>query len=140
MIKEITSAPDNVVAFEYLGKITREDYDILNPMLERHKNRFGKILLYVEMIDTEWPTITAMWEDLKTDIRFFTDVEKVAFVTDKKWLEKATEFSAFFAPMEYKSFEAGSRQEAFNWLQLPKQKQVSIPQFPARLPHCHCGE
>lgn len=118
VIKEISKAPENVAAFRFSGKLTVDDYEVLNPILKRHKAKYGEIRLYIEMIDFEWATISAMWEDLKTDLRFMTDVSRIAFVTDKKWLKKSVEMVAFFSPIhKYKIYEPGHRDEAFEWLE-----------------------
>ncbi len=118
VIKEINRAPENVAAFRFSGKVTTKDYEVLNPILKRHKTKYGDIRLYIEMIDFEWDTIKAMWEDLKTDLRFMTDISKIAFVTDKEWLKKSIQLVAFFSPInKYKIFESGHRDEAFEWLE-----------------------
>lgn len=128
MIKELKNAPENVAAFKCTGKLTPDDYKIVNSVMEEHKRKYGKIRLFMEVTNLGWPSVEAIWEDLKTDLRFFTDVSKVAMITDKKWIDRSTRFGVFFTPIHYRSFEPGQHEKAYEWLnvRMPESK-VWIP-------------
>ena len=70
------------------GKLTREDYKSFIPKVEELILKFGKIRVVFKMHDFHGWNAGALWEDIKFDVRHFSDIEALALVGDKKW-EKA---------------------------------------------------
>lgn len=66
-------------------KLKKEDYQHFMPMVERLIQQQGKLRVLVQMRDFRGWTLGALWEDIKFDLKHFGDIERVAFVGDRKW-------------------------------------------------------
>jgi hypothetical protein len=116
MFTLINGIPKDILGIVISGKTTKEDYDQLNPLLEKHKMEHGTIKFFVEIDELNY-TAKAMWADFKTGLHYWRDIKSVAIVTDKEWLEKSIEaFGAIIPGMKTKGFELDERQEALQWL------------------------
>jgi hypothetical protein len=120
MFTLVNGLPPEILGVVISGKTTEADYDQLNPMLERHKMEHGELKLFIEIDELNY-TAKALWEDLKTDLHYWNDMNAVAIVTDKEWLEKTAEaFGAILPNMKVKGFELSERQKAIDWLKSQK--------------------
>jgi hypothetical protein len=116
MFTVINGFPENILGIMIFGKTTKVDYDMLNPLLEKHKTMHGTIKFFVEIDELNY-TAKAMWEDFKVGLHYWRDIKTVAIVTDKEWLEKSIEaFSLIIPEMKTKGFELSERQKALEWL------------------------
>ncbi|MCB0464318.1 MAG: STAS/SEC14 domain-containing protein [Aequorivita sp.] len=116
MFTNINGLPEDILGIVISGKTTKEDYDQLNPLLEKQKMMHGTIKFFVEIDELNY-TAKAMWEDFKMGLHYWNDIKTVAIVTDKEWLEKSIEAFALIIPgMKVKGFELDKRQEALEWL------------------------
>ncbi|AFL81363.1 Protein of unknown function (DUF3478) [Aequorivita sublithincola DSM 14238] len=121
MFTVVNGLPEDILGILISGKTTKEDYDQLNPLLEKHKMEHGTIKFYVEIDELQY-TAKAMWEDFKDGLHYWRDIKFVALVTDKGWLEKTMEvFGAIIPGMKVKGFDLNERQEALNWLKTQKE-------------------
>lgn len=116
MFTIINGIPEDILGVVISGKTTEQDYDQFNPLLEKHKTIHGNIKLFMEIDDLDY-TAKAVWEELKADLHYWSDVKYVAVVTDKKFLEKSIESFGMVLPgMKIKGFELTERQNALDWL------------------------
>src|SRR5579863_8238691 len=74
-----------VLAVRVSGKLTKEDYERFVPEFERLVKEHGKIRVLFEMTDFHGWEAGALWQDIKFDVKHFTDIERLAMVGDKKW-------------------------------------------------------
>lgn len=117
MTIHLTKIPSyNLLEVEVTGKLTQEDYHIFLPEVEDLITRFGKLRILFEMNDFHGWTAGALWEDIKFDARHFNDIERLAFVGDKKWQEGMAAFCRPFTTAEVKYFSEDQRDEALGWL------------------------
>jgi hypothetical protein len=71
------------------GEVSAEDYDTLLPKLDEAIAAHGKINLLVVLEDMEgFDGIEAAKDDFHFGTHQYRQVEKAAFVSDKKWLER----------------------------------------------------
>ncbi|GAB2771027.1 hypothetical protein GCM10027275_12180 [Rhabdobacter roseus] len=116
MFSKIQTTPENVLGVLVTGKITKADYDYLNPLLEAHKQKYGDLRLYVELHDFQWPDAPALWEDLKMTIKYLGPTTKLAITTETDWIEKIAEGAGAVIPgMEVKAFHLPEREQALVW-------------------------
>jgi hypothetical protein len=116
MFTLVNGLPEDILGIVVSGKTTEEDYDKLNPLLEKHKAMHGSIKLFVEIDELNY-TAKALWEDFKTGLHYWGDIKMAAIVTDKKWLEKSLETFGLIIPgIKTKGFELQERQKALDWL------------------------
>jgi len=98
------------------GKLTKEDYLLFVPRLEKDIQEIGKIRLLFQMQDFHGWKMAALWEDLKFDMKHFSDIERLAMVGDKKWEKGMSVFCKPFTTAKIRFFEAEEVDQAINWL------------------------
>lgn len=109
-------ADQNTVYTIAEGKLNDEDYQRVIPLLEEKISIYGKIRWYFEMRDFQGWTFSALWEDLKFDIKNRNNIERIAMVGDKKWEKQLTQFMKPFTDADVKFFETEEREEAKHWI------------------------
>lgn len=116
----------NIIAFKLKGKLTKEIMqDILKSAVAELEtpNHFS---FYLEIESIEGMDFSVITEDLKFCFKhlgeYLKKLDKIAFVTDKKWLR-------FFATLEYsfipwvdlKAFPLNEKKVAIDWINIPKE-------------------
>ena len=109
-------AEDNLLEVELTGKLTKELYQELEPVVEDQIKAAGKLRLLVVMRDFAGWTCGALWEDTKFDIRHWRDFEKLALVGDKKWEQGMAMFCKPFTSANIKYFDIADIDEARAWI------------------------
>jgi len=108
---------DNVLWVKVSGKLSREEYADLVPSWEQMIARYGKLRLLFQM-DPDfagWEP-TAAWEDMKFSLQHRNELERVAFVGDKKWEAWVAKLGALLAHAEVRYFGSEQVDEAARWL------------------------
>ena len=86
MIEILPQSTESCIGFRISGKLTAEDYDVLVPKLDQAIAASGKINILVVMGDFEgWGGLDAAKADFNLGAQQYRQVEKAAFVGDKKW-------------------------------------------------------
>lgn len=116
MIEIIEPTEGNVVSTRATGKLTKEDYNKILPVLEGKEDRYEKISWYFEMENFEGWDLQAAWKDLKFDIKYANKLEKVAMVGAKDWEQKLTKVMKPFTSAEVRFFDLSEKEEARNWI------------------------
>lgn len=98
------------------GKLIREDYKFLIPKVEELILKSGKIRVVFEMRDFHGWDAGALWEDIKFDIRHFSDIESLALVGDKKWEKGMSIFCKPFTKAQIKYFDLTEIYKAYEWI------------------------
>ena len=74
------------------GKLAKDDYKEFVPQVDRLIEQHGKIRVLLEMTDFRGWKAGALWEDVKFDLKHFSDIERVAMVGEKKWQKGMSQF------------------------------------------------
>lgn len=98
------------------GKLTKEDYKSFIPKVEELILKFGKIRVVFEMRDFHGWDAGALWEDIKFDIRHFSDIESLALVGDNKWEKGMSIFCKPFTKAQIKYFDLTEIYKAYEWI------------------------
>jgi hypothetical protein len=106
-----------VLEVKVSGKLSKEDYEQFVPESERLIEKFGKIRILFEMQDFHGWDAGALWEDIKFDVKHFSDIERLAFVGDKVWEKGMSVFCKPFTTAQIRYFEPPQRQQAIEWLE-----------------------
>ena len=77
----------------------------------------GNLRLLVHMHNFHGWTAGGLWEDIKFDVKHFNDIERVAFVGDKKWEEWMSKFCKPFTTAKIRFFEEKKKDDARAWLE-----------------------
>lgn len=99
------------------GKIDKEDYAHFVPEVERLVKKYGKINVLVVMHDFHGWTAGALWEDIKFDLKHFSDIERLALVGETKWEHGMAAFCKPFTTAKIRYFDHLAAKEANEWLE-----------------------
>jgi hypothetical protein len=72
-----------ILVLNLRGKLTKEDYNLFTPEVEKAVEKHDKVRMLVRMQDFHGWTTSALWEDIKFDLRHFADIDRLALVGDK---------------------------------------------------------
>lgn len=106
-----------VLVVEVSGKLTHEDYQHFVPEFERLVKQFGKIRVLFEMADFHGWEGGALWDDIKFDLKHFSDIERLAMVGDKKWEKGMSVFCKPFTTATIRYFDKAQAAEGLAWLE-----------------------
>ncbi|MDX1645162.1 MAG: STAS/SEC14 domain-containing protein [Thermoanaerobaculia bacterium] len=98
------------------GKLSKADYEVFVPEIERLIDEHGSIRMLVELIDFHGWSAGALWEDTKFAARHFTDIERLAIVGDSKWEKGMAVFCKPFTTADVRYFDISERGAAEAWL------------------------
>jgi len=109
----------HIYSFKIDGKIDEGGMTALYGIL-KDKSRKGKINLLATFIDFDgFENFDAFAEGLKVDFAAFGNIEKIAIVTDKKWVWKLAEMESGILPgIKMKGFKTEDREKAIQWLNM----------------------
>lgn len=111
-----TEAANNVAKVAISGKLSKEDYEIFAPMVESLIDRHGKIRMLFQMTDFHGWDAGALWEDIKFDVKHHGDIERLAFVGEKKWEEWMAKICRPFTSAAIKYFDVSELAAAEEWI------------------------
>jgi hypothetical protein len=98
------------------GKLSKEDYKSFVPKVEELILKFGKIRVVLEMRDFHGWETSALWEDIKFDIKHLSDIDSLALVGDKKWEKGMSIFCKPFTKAQIKYFDLTELYKAYEWI------------------------
>lgn len=119
---ETLEASDNgasIISIRFTGKLTRDDYELFVPELERLLDKPGRLRLLMALIDFKGWSPAALWEDAKLGVRQFKNldkVDKIAVVGDRTWEEKASTLAKPFVKADLRYFDASELDQARQWV------------------------
>ncbi len=106
-----------------VGKLTHEDYEIMNPMIDSALAGVTHPKVDVLFDGMEWEgwEPRAAWDDFKLGLKHGNKFEKIAIYGNKKWQEFAAKVGSWFTSGEVKFFD--NNEDALAWLKEEKAKQ-----------------
>ena len=111
------SFSDNTVGFFIEGGIfNAERMERLIENIVKKIDTYGKINLYLEDQGVEHFTLLAVAKEIQFKIEHKKELNKVALVSDRKWIHACGKIVNLFLPIEVKSFDIGQRMEAISWI------------------------
>ena len=118
MLKISDESEGNVLILEAQSRLTDEDYKtVLIPRLEQIIREHSKARLLLDMGDSfEGWEPKAAWDDTKFGLAHRKDFEKMAVISDRRWVEWALKVSGPFISGELKTFAPGERDKAHRWI------------------------
>ena len=117
MFEILPESTDTCIGFKISGTVTAEDYETLLPKLDEAIAIHGEINLLVLIDDFEFKGFDAAKADFHFGTHQYRQVEKAAFVSDKKWLERVVKImDPFTRRTKEKNFEPDQIEEAWAWV------------------------
>ena len=105
-----------VLVLHISGKLAKTDYEQFVPEFERLLRQHGKLRVLFDMSDFHGWEGSAVWEDIKFDIKHFADIERLAMVGNKKWQHGMATFFKPFTKATSRYFDRADTAEARKWL------------------------
>jgi hypothetical protein len=118
MISRLTNVPNNIVAFDASGEVTKEDFDkVVMPAVSELVGRTGE-LNYLMRISTPLSKFTAgaWFQDLLLGIKELTKWKRAAILSDSDALNKFTNIFSVIVPGEFKGFKKEEMDKAVSWV------------------------
>lgn len=118
MMKTIDDLHDGIVGIEAHGRVTGQDYEmVLIPTVERALQAHPSLrLLYCVAPDFTGFTGAALWDDARIGLRHLHEWERIAIVTDVRWIGAVAKAFRFFLAARTKVFRNEEIQAAKDWL------------------------
>ena len=114
MIRQMDGVPEGVLGFEATGKLTTADYtDVLNPALDAADGKVRIVLVFSGEFDGL--EAGALWQDLKLGVGKWTAWERIALVTDHRWMRDGLKLFGWAVPGQVAAFELSQQAEAMAW-------------------------
>jgi hypothetical protein len=108
--------PGNVLGIRAGGKLTKADYDLLLPRLRDRIDRWGTIRVLLKMERVTGIEPSALWEEVRFDVKELHHVERLAVVGDAAWEKWLVTVSKPFVRAEARFFDVAHEQTAWRWL------------------------
>jgi hypothetical protein len=117
-IQLIPDLPDQILGARAVGEVEDDDYeDVLVPALEDRLSRHENVrFLYLLGEDFERYEADAVWEDAKLGVAHFTSFERIAIVTDLKWMRRSIKVFGWMIPGEMRHYPLADLAQARGWL------------------------
>jgi hypothetical protein len=117
MSTQLTEKDDGkVLEVAVSGKLTHDDYRQFVPAFERLAKQHGKIRVLFEMTDFHGWDMAALWDDIKFDVKHFSDIDRLAMVGEKRWEQGMARFCRPFTTATVRYFDHGHIEDARQWL------------------------
>ncbi len=110
------SLSGKMLVLKLSGKLDKDDYQAFVPHVEKLIRQHGKIRMLVELHDFHGWTAGGLWEDIKFDLRHFSDIERLAIVGDKRWEHGMAVFCKPFTTADIRYFDVSELAEARHWI------------------------
>ena len=108
-----------ILVVQVRGKLAKADYEHFVPEFERLVRQQGKLRVLFDMTGLHSWGASALWEDIKFDIKHFADIERLAMVGEKKWQHGMAAFCKPFTRATIRYFDHADSAEARKWLAEP---------------------
>ena len=118
MIEISPQSTDKCVGFKFSGKFVAENYDVLLAKLDEAIASSGKINMLVVMEDFKWRGgLDGAKADFKMGTHQYRQVEKAAFIGEKKWQKWMVKImDPFTRRTDERFFSPDQLDEAWQWV------------------------
>lgn len=116
MLSFIPSQDPHTLAFEVSGTVTKEDLQKLEQSIKENFSKDQPFNAYAVMQEVKMPTAKALIEEAKIDMKRWSQYNKLAVVSEKKWLETMTTISDFLPGIKVEHFNMDEMEKAWNWI------------------------
>ena len=117
---KVTQKGMNRLDIELSGKLNSEEMKIALDELVSNSKEIEKGRMLYDIIDFHLPSLGAIaieFSRLPSMFGFIRKFDRMAVLTDKKWIKKASELEGMLIPgLEIKAFSRDQKEEAEAWL------------------------
>lgn len=114
MLQTMKQSPGNVLGYRLSGDIAKADTGTFGPVVAALVKHYGSVDPLPDVTDLHWEKASALPSDIKLGQKFSGKIDKLAMVSDTKWLKKLAKLAAPFGAKEFRTFESANC--AWDWL------------------------
>jgi hypothetical protein len=105
-----------MLSFKVSGKLTHEDYEKINPLIESalEGTQNPKLNVLADISELEGWEFHAVWDDLEFGLKYGSTFGKVAIYGTQAWIDYGVKISSWFVGGEIKQFD--HLNDAINWI------------------------
>lgn len=108
----------HVIRLVIEGEVKQTDIDQAAKTMEDSIKEQGKLRLLMEVKHLEgYDSIAAFMKDTQKTFQHYTDFEKIAIVTEEKWLKGVASLGDLINPANIKQFALSEREIAEEWIE-----------------------
>lgn len=120
MLERLKDLPPGVYGVRARGKVTKQDYDVLEPLLDTVRESGGDVrFLYHFGDDFEGFTAGAAWEDVRIGWQHLRLFKRCAVVSDHGWIRQSGQLIGTLMPCPVRVYDDAALDEAIQWLASP---------------------
>lgn len=109
----------NVLEARVAEKFTHADYQQFAARFEALLKQHRKLNVLFEMANLHGWDAAVVWDDLKFDVKHFSDIERLAMVGDRTWEKAMSVVSQLFTTAKVRYFDATAIADARAWVASP---------------------
>ena len=115
MFEILPESTETCIGFKVSGKVSAEDYEPLLAKMDDAIAKHGKVNLLVTGNFSGYDDMDAVKADWNFGTRQYRQVNKAAFIGDKKWQKWVVKLMAPFTRAEERFFEPDQIDQAWKW-------------------------
>ena len=121
MVTLLTGFPPHVAAYKASGAVSKEEYEnIVMHRVDEVARQFGHINFLVRLeTDFDNYSLAAFLDYIKVSFEHFSKWNRMAIVSDERWLRKAYEILSKLVPGEIRSYPLDDFSTAKEWVSAP---------------------
>ncbi|MGK2904760.1 MAG: STAS/SEC14 domain-containing protein [Desulfuromonadales bacterium] len=116
MYERLNLASDNALAYRISQPLSKDEMHMITTELGGSISGFGKIRGLIDLQSFPYADLPSFWEDLKFDIKFAKDIQRLALVGGGKIEQWATMTFSTLSFTKCRCFQQGQLDEAWAWL------------------------
>ena len=98
------------------GRLVKEDYPRFVTDFNRAVEHEGKLKVLFDMSGLQGWNPSALWEEIKFDVKHFSDIQRLAVIGNKEWQKALTVASNPVTHANTRYFDEAHASDARNWL------------------------
>lgn len=117
MYELLSQSRGNVIGVRVTDKVVAYDYHRFRPVIDERVRAYGKVRVLIHMDRFHgFGDLGSVWEDVKLDAAHYTDVERLAFVGEKRWQDWMARATDLLAPVDVRYFDELRLDDAWAWV------------------------
>jgi hypothetical protein len=116
MFEKLAESSGKVAGYKIVGKLTRSDYEKLEPEIKALVKKEGSIRLLFDMAGYKGETVEGWIADYRLGQELRHKVEKIAVVGDTTWEKWLTQLSKVVFATDARFFQSEDISKAWAWL------------------------
>jgi len=116
MYERLNLVSDNALAYRIIRPLSKDEMHTITNELQGSIAGFGKIRVLIDLQSFPYADLSSFWEDLKFEVKFGKDIQRLALVGGDKVEQWAIRIFAILSFTGCRCFQEGQLDEAWAWL------------------------